>query len=78
MILDKLNHLLLYRCVNGDLRSTIIKTAKNTTCIKIRTTQNILMTKYCEGTKDTIPECHNNIPTILSRKLFMLYSQSNN
>ena len=45
---------------------------------KIRITQNILMTKYCEGTKDTIPECHNNIPTILSRKLFMLYSQSDN
>ena len=35
---------------------------------KIRITQNILMTKYCEGTKDTFPECHNNIPTILSRK----------
>jgi hypothetical protein len=44
------------------------KAAKNTTCIKIRITQNILMTKYCEGTKDTIPECHKNIPTILSRK----------
>ena len=36
--------------------------------LKIRITQNILMTKYCEGTKDTFPECHNNIPTILSRK----------